>query len=124
METVLQLLPATSENLGDHRGADRQNMFIKAIFKIQGSDIEHPITIRDISSTGLKASTCNAPFVGGKVEVELRNIGTVPATVIWVENGKIGLHFSRIIDPSQTKIEITGTYSKSMAQSVPKLRHL
>lgn len=124
MGTVLQLLPATSENLGDHRGADRQNMFIKAIFKIQGSDLGHPITIRDISSTGMKASTCNAPFVGGKVEVELRNIGTVPATVIWVENGKMGLHFDRIIDPSQTKMEITGTYSKSVAPSVPNLRHL
>lgn len=70
MDTVLQPLPATSINLGDHRGADRQNMFIKAIFRIQGSDLEHPITIRDISSTGLKASTCNAPFFGGQVEVE------------------------------------------------------
>lgn len=124
MATVHQLLAATSGNLGDHRGAERQNMFIKALFKIQGSDLAHPITIRDISSTGMRASTCSAPFVGGKVEVELRNIGTVPATVIWVENGKIGLHFDRIIDPSQTKMDITGTYSKSVAQSATKLRSL
>jgi hypothetical protein len=89
----------------------RKAVFLRALMRFQGHDEAIAITIREISATGMKASTASSPFPGGKVEIGLRNLGAVPATIMWAASGMMEVAFDRIIDPEAIQMEITGTYT-------------
>ncbi len=89
----------------------RKAVFLRALMRFQGHDEAIPITIREISATGMKASTSTSPFPGGKVEIGLRNLGAVPATVMWAASGMLEVAFDRIIDPNAIQMKITGKYT-------------
>jgi len=111
MGTVSNLKKDPQINPASLRGAPSKSVFIRALMRFQGQDEAMAITIREISSTGMKASTMSAPFPGGKIEIGLRNLGAVPATVIWAGGGMMEVAFDRIINPDEIKMKITGTYT-------------
>lgn len=124
MRNVHPFFASPSNDPGDRRIAERRNLLMKAAFNLDGSGQAQPTTIRDISSTGMKASIAHAPLVGGEVHVEIPGVGTVPATVVWAEDGKMGVHFDRVIDPTQAKIQITGSYSARAVEPEADVRKL
>lgn len=83
---------------------------MRAAIRLRGSDGAYAVTVKDISSTGLRASGAVSLFPGALVEVELPNIGGTPAEVVRAEEGTIAAPFGAIIDPDQAQAEATGSY--------------
>lgn len=93
------------------RVAKRSRVFMRANVRVLGSTLECPISIKDISSTGLKAAIDVRLCPGTRVEIELRNLGWVDGEVVWVDrNGVVGLRFSTVIQPERTQSQVSGDY--------------
>ena len=112
MGTVHNFAAATGEG-GEHRMAPRRRVLMRAAMRLRGHDQVHAVTVKEISSTGLKASTAVSVWPGAKLEIELPNIGWVAADVVRAEQGTIAVRFAAIIDPDRTQAKITGSYRQA-----------
>jgi hypothetical protein len=84
-----------------------------------------PITVRDISSTGVKVSSDMSFFVGTRVEVELPNIGWASGEVVRMDGqGTTGIRFDAIVQVEQAQVRITGTYGAPPVVATPQLRRV
>lgn len=105
-------LATISEERSENRVAPRRRVLIRAAIRLRGNEAIHPVTVKDISSTGLKAITELSFFVGSRVEIQLPNLGWVPGEVVRTDQtGCMGIRFGVVIDPAQTQVRITGNYS-------------
>ena len=109
MGTVHNFAPAMPGG-NEQRVAPRRHVLMRASMRIPGSDQVFAVTIKDISSTGLRARTAVSVFPGAKVEIELPNIGCIGGQVVRTEEGLIAVRFAAIIDPDQTQSKVTGSY--------------
>jgi hypothetical protein len=112
MGNVHQLVvPATNE-AADHRLAARRRVLMRCTVRLRGQTGEWPVTVKDISSTGLKAIAGVNLFAGTKLEVNLPNVGWVSGHVVRIDGeNAIGVRFGSIIDPERTQTRVTGSYS-------------
>jgi hypothetical protein len=94
----------------DKRVAIRRRVLMKALVRLRGKFDEWPLTVKDISSTGMKASAPVKLFPGAQVEIELPNIGWIPGEVVRLEANAIGVRFGLVIDPEQAQVRISGSY--------------
>lgn len=90
---------------------------MRASMRVRGGSEAYPINVKDISSTGMKASADVALFVGTRVELDLRNIGSVPGEVVWIgEGGQVGIRFATIIQPERIQTKVSGSYGPARAR--------
>lgn len=81
------------------RQLDRDSLFLQAgLHFIDGEDCGQ-VRVRNLSAGGLMAEAPINAKRGDKVEIELRNIGTVGGYVAWVAQGRFGIAFDHPIDP-------------------------
>lgn len=110
---------------GGHRVAGRSRVLMQGKIRLRGSEFSHPVTIRDMSSTGLRAKSAARFLPGANVELELPNLGWVTSKVVWVDDeGSLGVRFSAIIQPERTHSSITGSYRKAPSGLGPQLRRV
>lgn len=64
--------------------------------------------IRNLSATGLMADCEHVVDNGARVDLELRGIGRIRGTVVWVRNDRIGLSFDDPIDPQLVRKPVSG----------------
>ena len=81
-------------NEGERRRAPRRALKLGAE---AGSD---PVTIRDISLTGMLLETTSAMLVGSGFEVELPHAGKVAVAVVWNSGEFYGCEFEYPISPA------------------------
>lgn len=106
----------------EQRVTNRSRVLMRAIMRIRGAAFDYPVTIKDISSTGLRATTNISMFTGTRIEIELKNIGWVPGEVVWADaEGQIGVRFDAVIQPERTQNQITGTYRAPPKPSLYRL---
>ena len=119
MGTVHQLeLPPAREG-GELRAAARRRVLMRATIRLQGQHDEWPLTVKDLSSTGMKARVSVALFPGSRVEIGLPHIGWVPGEIVRIEGeAAIGIRFGAVIDPEQTQVRVTGSYGAGPAAAV------
>jgi hypothetical protein len=79
--------------------ADRRRTVRRALRLGLGTDGE-PVTIHDLSLTGALLETAVPMLVGSTFEVELPNVGTVEANVIWNSGEYYGCQFALPITPA------------------------
>jgi len=81
------------------RAAKRDSMLLAtALFNEEGQQIARA-RVRNLSATGLMAE-CDTPLgEGDRIEMVLRGVGRIAATISWVRDGRIGAEFDREIDP-------------------------
>lgn len=92
---------------GAHRRTQpRDSMFLGATLRHPQSDEAWPVRVRNISAGGLMADFDGQLQRGDHVEIELRVIGLISATVAWAAQGKIGLSFDQRIDPLLVRRQI------------------
>ena len=113
---ALAIAPGTSG-----REAARRRVLMRETMRLRGSDVTHGVTVKDISSTGLSASTAVSWPRGARVEIDLPNIGPVPANVVRTQDGVIALQFGAIIDPDATQATVTGSYGSAPGASTTPL---
>jgi hypothetical protein len=125
MGTVHQLAPVGA-NSGDQRIAPRRRVLMRAAIRLQGQEASYALKVRDISSTGLKAHADVNVFVGSIVEVQLPNLGWIPAEVVRADGDLgVGVRFERVIEPEATQTTVTGSYGTAPhASATPSLRRV
>jgi hypothetical protein len=111
MGNVHQLVVPSGQKDGDHRSAARRRVLMRCTIRMRGQTGEWPVIVKDISSTGMKATAGVNLFAGTKIEVNLPNIGWMPGEVVRLDGeNAIGIRFAAIIDPEQTQTNVTGSY--------------
>ena len=116
---------AEAAQAADCRVVKRSRVLMRANMRVGESTLEYPLSIKDISSTGLRAATEVSLFPGTRIEIDLRHIGWVAGEVVWVDSkGQIGVRFSADIQPEHTQSQVSGTYGPAPSSVTPQLRRL
>lgn len=80
---------------GESRRAERRNLFLSAV--LYSAHSSSPGRIRNLSETGALVETSVLPSAGTTVRL-CRGSLTVTGTVVWADQGKLGLRFDSTID--------------------------
>jgi hypothetical protein len=91
---------AQQQTSREHRRHPRNSMLLQAMLRLENSCQTLKFRVRNLSATGLMGEAPLDLAPGTVVSVELRNVGTVPATVAWSLEGRFGLAFLETIDPA------------------------
>ena len=83
----------------DTRHLARDSLFLLATLRVDGRDGEHKVKVRNLSAGGMMLDSPLRLARGSRVAVELRNIGRVRGTVVWVQDNRSGIAFDEEIDP-------------------------
>lgn len=97
----------------DTRNITRDSLFLLATLRAEGSADDHKIKVRNLSPGGMMAEGELRLTRGGRVAVDLRNIGWVYGTVAWVQDSRCGIAFDEEIDPklARTAVNTSGDLS-------------
>lgn len=97
----------------DTRTIARDSLFMLAGVRFAGNDAEYRVKVRNLSSGGMMAEGDVRVERGARIEVSLRNIGWVEATVAWVQDNRWGVAFASEIDPilARASVNTTGDVS-------------
>jgi hypothetical protein len=85
-------VPRPTERRGDDRVAP-----ILRIAKLITSNGERLMRVRNMSAGGLMAEVTAPPEVGETVEIEF-SMQKIPASVVWIREGAVGLKFDQNLD--------------------------
>ena len=125
MGLVHQLELPPLHEAGDLRAAARRRVLMRATMRLQGQSDGWPLTVKDLSSTGMKARAPVAMFPGSRVEIGLPNIGWVPGEIVRIEGeDAIGIRFGVVIDPEATQVRVSGSYGAAPGAAAVQLRRV
>lgn len=83
----------------EQRQLARDSLFVMAGLRLDGSDDEHRIKVRNLSSGGMMGEGPVRVKRGAIIEVHIRNIGWVEGSIAWVQESRFGIAFRDEIDP-------------------------
>ena len=83
----------------EQRQLARDSLFVMADLRLDGSDEEHRIKVRNLSSGGMMGEGPVRVKRGANLEVHIRNIGWVEGLIAWVQDDRFGIAFNEDIDP-------------------------
>ena len=83
----------------EQRQLARDSLFVMADLRLDGSDEEHRIKVRNLSSGGMMGEGSVHVKRGALVQVHIRNIGWVEGSIAWVQDNRFGIAFREEIDP-------------------------
>jgi hypothetical protein len=81
------------------RQVDRDSLLLLAQVRVDGSDADYAVKVRNLSAGGMMAEGSVPVARGSLVSVALRNIGWVDGTVAWKQDDRFGIAFVEEIDP-------------------------
>ena len=111
MGDVHHLEIAAPAEPGEHRAAVRRRVLMRAAIRMPGQGEEWSLTVKDLSSTGMKAMAAVSMFPGTRVEICLPNIGWVPGEIARIEGeSAVGIRFGAVIDPERAQTRVSGSY--------------
>lgn len=87
----------------DNRQISRDSLFIMADLRVDGTDADHRVKVRNLSAGGLMAEGAVRVLRGQPVRIALRNAGWVEGTVAWVQESRFGVAFHDEIDPKTVR---------------------
>ena len=81
------------------RTNQRDSLFLLTSLSSPNGQFRTKVRVRNLSATGLMAD-CPIPIAKGEaVVLDLRGIGPVAGSVIWVQAERIGVLFDQAVDP-------------------------
>lgn len=90
------------------RDESRDSMYLMADLAIAGGGPAQKVKVRNLSSAGMMVESDLRPARGNRIAVELRNIGAVGGTVMWVRGSRFGVSFDELIDPKLARTQVAG----------------
>jgi hypothetical protein len=88
------------------RQVERDSLLLIAQVRVDGSETEYRVKVRNLSAGGMMAEG-NAPVARGSlVSVGLRNVGWVGGTVAWKQDDRFGIAFVEEIDPKVARAPV------------------
>ena len=82
----------------DTRNVSRDSLFLLANIKVEQDDEQHRVRVRNLSDGGMMGEGPVKVQRGNRVEVELRNVGSVDGSIAWVQDRRFGVAFDEEID--------------------------
>ena len=90
----------------DTRNISRDSLFLMATIRVDGSDADHKVKVRNLSAGGMMID-CDLQLArGARISVELRNVGRVHGHVAWVQDNRSGVAFDAEIDPKLARASV------------------
>ena len=89
------------------RQVDRDSLLLLAQLRVDGSEPEYRVKVRNLSAGGMMAEGAVPAARGSLVSIALRNIGWVDGTVAWKQDDRLGIAFVEEIDPKLARAPIT-----------------
>ena len=89
---------AEDKKAAEERAA-RDSLFLVATLYFPDNGQDCSAKVRNLSKGGMMAEGPIRTASGDRVEIALRNIGTVTGKVAWVAEGRFGIAFDTEIDP-------------------------
>lgn len=112
------LLPfCPDESVGPVVRGRRYAVFLRGSIGRAGSRNRMPLTVRNISNTGLKGECAYPPIVDELVEIDLPGLSAVIGTVRWGEGQAIGVEFDGPIDATQAFTRRPGVVRSGLTAS-------
>ncbi|MEM7780285.1 MAG: PilZ domain-containing protein [Pseudomonadota bacterium] len=80
------------------RSVSRDSLFLLAGVRVEQKSEQHRVRVRNLSDGGMMGEGPARVARGNRVEVELRNVGTVMGSIAWVQDQRFGIAFDEEID--------------------------
>lgn len=91
----------------DTRTVDRESLFLVAEIAVAGAEKTVPVKVRNLSAAGMMVVGELQASAGQRIRTELRNIGVVEGTVVWVCEQRCGIAFDKEVDPKLARTQVT-----------------
>jgi hypothetical protein len=85
------------------RSVSRDSLFLLADIRIEQGAETHRVRVRNLSDGGMMAEGNLKVQRGHRVDVNFRNIGSVPGSVAWVQDDRFGIAFDEEIDSQKAR---------------------
>jgi len=89
---------ATTMTGVETRSVTRDSLFLLANVRVEQQGDQHRVRVRNLSDGGMMGEGAIKISRGNRVDVELRNVGTVKGSVAWVQDHRFGIAFDEEID--------------------------
>lgn len=110
--------------MSEQRRLARDSLFLTAEVRASGLDGDVMVRVRNLSAGGMMAEGALRVQRGQPLELNLRNIGWVEATVAWVEGDRTGIAFASPIDPKKVRTTVGGGTQATTLDSGPAKRRI
>lgn len=95
------------------RNVTRDSLFLFAQLTFDGQPDTHRVKVRNLSAGGMMAEASGFTVTrGDRLDVELRNVGTIKGNVAWSQDNRFGVAFETEIDPKIVRAPV-GTASET-----------
>jgi hypothetical protein len=82
----------------DTRTDLRNSLLLFGQLRLESGSTEHRVRVRNLSDGGMMGDGSVTVRQGNRVLIELRKVGMVPGTVVWVQDQRFGVAFDQDID--------------------------
>lgn len=94
----------------DTRNVSRDSLFLFAQLTFDGRTEPQRVKVRNLSAGGMMAESSDVSAAqGDRLEIELRNVGTIKGSVAWVQDNRFGVAFETEIDPKIVRAPVGTT---------------
>ena len=90
------------------RSVARESLFLLADIRIEQGEELHRVRVRNLSDGGMMAEGNLRVQRGHRVNVSLRNIGSVAGSVAWVQDDRFGIAFEEEVDSQKVRRPLQG----------------
>lgn len=87
----------------DTRSVSRDSLFLLATIRVEDEAEGHRVRVRNLSDGGMMAEGDVHVQRGHRLDIQLRNVGTVGGSVAWVQDKRFGIAFDREIDSQRAR---------------------
>lgn len=109
-------------NGSESRQIARDSLFVMADMRLDGTDGEHRIKVRNLSSGGMMGEGNVRVTRGDKVRVNVRNSGWTEGTIAWVQENRFGVAFHEEIDAKAIRTPVSDPVSSIVPAPRPRSR--
>lgn len=94
---------ATTMTGVETRSVTRDSLFLLANVRVEQKADQHRVRVRNLSDGGMMGEGTIKISRGNRVEVQLRNVGTVMGSVAWVQDQRFGIAFDEEVDSQSAR---------------------
>lgn len=105
------------------RSVSRDSLFLLAGVRVENTSEQFRVRVRNLSDGGMMGEGPLRVTRGNRVEVELRNVGTVGGNVAWVQDQRFGIAFDEEIDSQMARKPSGDATPASTHLSSPSYAH-
>jgi hypothetical protein len=98
--------PISEAEAEAQRVAKRDSLFLGAQVCVKSETKAFDVRVRNLSTGGLLAEAKRCPAPGTEIMIELRNIGEIPARIIWSGAGQFGVAFDIPVNPQDVRTPV------------------